>query len=549
MKSDNQASREEDSLEEALSPLVNRLIDKNYESSQEKISKQMAPLIGAAIRQQIKSKKDDIVDALYPVIGNMISRYVTKMFEEMLTNINNKIQNGLSFTTLKRKFTAKIKGVSESELLLSENAVANIRALLLIHKETGIVLAHVENPDYPVSEPEMLASMMTAIRSFVNDWVEKNSDNNELGEIEYGDKKIIIESSGYSYLAVIVQGNANKPIYDKIRETLENIVFNHGDEIKEFDGMLENFGNMTIYKEISQLLSSGNAKENVNRKLHPLFFILPIFIIILTVFYTYKSYLQEELLNKINTKLYKTPSLTSFRLSANIYNNGIVILHGEVPFAYHKQLAQTTLEDIQEIKEIKNEIVIVNTLQDPVQISSNIAYLLKGFNTQQGVNVTYKFDYNTLTLQGNVWNNSLKQDLLKQLREISFIKKIEDKIEILPPKIDTKIYFEKGLTHLNTTSQTKLISLVTLLKNVDTSCEIVLTSYSDQIGTLQRNRVLSHQRLSNIENFLKNQGGLQNNFILITKDTPPIGINAALEPQKARTVIITFTNRDTNVSI
>ncbi|MEJ2415074.1 MAG: hypothetical protein P8Y22_07410 [Sulfurimonas sp.] len=253
--SSNKTKKDEESLEEALSPLINRLIDKNYESSKEKISQQMAPLIGGAIRKQIKSQKDDIVDALYPVVGNMISRYVTKMFEDMLANINNQIQNGLSFKTIKRKLTAKIKGVSESELLLNENAVVKMQSLLLIHKETGIVLAHVENPDSPLNEPEMLASMMTAIRSFVNDWVEKNSDNNELGEIEYGDKKIIIESSGYSYLAVIVQGNTNKLIYDKIREALENIVLNHGDEIKNFNGNLENFDNITIYREISQLLS------------------------------------------------------------------------------------------------------------------------------------------------------------------------------------------------------------------------------------------------------------------------------------------------------
>ena len=548
MKNDHKVAREEDSLEEALSPLVNRLIDKNYESSKEKISKQMAPLIGGAIRQQIKSQKDDIVDALYPVVGNMISRYVTKMFEEMLTKINTQIQSGLSFTTLKRKLTAKIKGVSESELLLSENAIANIQALLLIHKETGIVLAHVQNPDYPLNEPEMLASMMTAIRSFVNDWIEKNRDNNELGEIEYGDKKIIIESSGYSYLATIVQGNANKLIYDKIRETLENIVLNHGDAIKEFDGNLEKFGNMTIYKEISQLLSSDDTKEQ-NEKLHPLLFLFPILIVVFTIFYTYTNYLNEELMQKINTKLYKTPSLTSFRLSAHVYNNGTVILHGEVPFAYHKHLAQTIIKDIKGINEIKNEIVVVNSLQDPMQISANIAYLLKGFNTQKGVNITYTFDYTTLTLQGSVWNESLKQNLLQQLQKINSINKIEDQIKIVPPTIDTTIYFNKSSTQLSVVAQTKLITLLTLLKNVDKSQSLILTSHSDQIGTVETNRLLSKQRLSHIELFLKEQGQLPNNLQSIILDTPPEGVDVIQNPQKARSVTITLANKENNASL
>ena len=71
---------QEKALLEAFSPLVTKLIDKNYEESQDKIASQMAPLIGSAIKEQIKNQKDDVVDALYPVMGNMISRYVSKMF-------------------------------------------------------------------------------------------------------------------------------------------------------------------------------------------------------------------------------------------------------------------------------------------------------------------------------------------------------------------------------------------------------------------------------------------------------------------------------------
>ena len=186
---------QEKALLEAFSPLVSKLIDKNYEESQDKIASQIAPLIGSAIKEQIKNQKDDVVDALYPVMGNMISRYVSKMFEEMLNSINKQIQTGLSFKTFSRRIEAKIKGVSETELLLSETSFSNIRAVFLIHKETGIVLAQAQSDLNPINEADMLASMMTAIRSFVNDWVEKNETYSELGEIEYGGSKIVIETS------------------------------------------------------------------------------------------------------------------------------------------------------------------------------------------------------------------------------------------------------------------------------------------------------------------------------------------------------------------
>lgn len=539
---------EEASLEEALSPLVTRLIDKNYESSKDKISMQIAPLIGGAIRKQIQSQKDDIVDALYPVMGNMISRYFTKMFEEMLVNINKQIQSGLSVKTLKRKLTAKFKGISETELLLSENTTATIRALLLIHKETGIVIAHEENPNYPLNEPEMLASMITAIRSFVNEWVEKNGDNNELAEIEYGDKKIIIESSGYSYLAIIIQGNANKMIYDKIRATLETIVLNHGEDIKKFNGNLEAFSKLSLHNMIFDTTNYDQVNEEKTSKLHPLIFVIPILFIAYLVYYFYTDHLNEELTQQVNTKLYKTPALTLFRLTSNV-NNGLVTLSGEVPFDYHKQLAQTTLNGIQGIKGIKNEIVVVNTLQDPMQISSNIAYLLKGFNTQKGVNVTYTFDYDTLTLSGSIWRESLKQKILEQIQKINFIHKINDKIEIIPPQIYTTIYFDRGSTKLNIASQTKLITLLNNLKGIDNSYKLILTSYSDQIGSIKRNRYFSKQRLASISNFLKKQGQVQNKLITIIKDIPPKGVDPVVSPEKSRIVIITLANKENNVSL
>ena len=530
--------QEEASLEQALSPIVNRLIDKNYEDSQEKIASQMAPLIGSAIREQIKSQKDDVVDALYPVLGNMISRYVTKTLEDMLNTINTQIQSGLSYESLKRKATAKIKGVSESELLLNENATANIRALLLIHKETGIVLAHSENPQHPVSEPEMLASMMTAIRSFVNDWVEQNSNNQELGEIEYGGNKIIIEASGYSYLAVIVEGSAYKATYDKIRETLENVVLNHGDTIREFNGDLDKFSNIEIYREISRLVNSDEKKEK-KKKIHPLMFLIPVFLLIWGGYSSYKSYLNQELTQTVNTQLYKKPQLTALKFDVNT-KDGVVTLSGNVPFTYHKQLAQTLVQKIDGVIDVNNELVVINSLEDPMQISSNVAYLLRGLNTQDGVNLTYSYDYTLLTVSGTVFNQQLKKDVLNEIQSIKNIQEIKYDIHIVPPPLDVKIYFNKAQTGLTQLAQAELIAATKVIANFDKEYIIKLTSYSDQIGTLARNRTLSKQRLTSVINFLQNQGRITNNFVSVVSDGPPDSSTVDNEPQKARCIIISY---------
>lgn len=528
---------EEDSLQKALSPIVNKLIDKNYEDSQEKIAMQMAPLIGSAIREQIKSHKDDVVDALYPVLGNIISRYVTKTLEEMLSKINDQIQNGLSIKALKRKMMAKIKGVSESELLLNENATANIRALLLIHKETGIVLAHSQNPNYPLNEPEMLASMMSAIRSFVNDWIEQSGDTQELGEIEYGGNKIILEASGYSYLAVIVQGSAYKATYDKIRETQERIVLKYGDTIRKFDGNLEKFANIEIYKEISMLLSEDENKEK--KKTHPLLFLIPLLLLSWGGYFYYMDYHDKYVSQKAMQLFEKTPQLTLFKIQANTKND-TTTLSGIVPSLYHKNLASNVLKNSSNIQKISNELIVVDVLQDPMQISANIAYLLRGLNAQDGVNLTYSYDYNLLSIKGEVWNEVLKQDMIKEIEKMALVAETKYEINILPPKLYKRIYFDKSLTELTPFAQAELIKALAILKNLDSSFDVIVSAYSDQIGSTERNKLLSKARISNVIKFLQQQGGIRNNFISLIYDTPPEGINLQKEPEKARCVVISY---------
>jgi len=539
---------EDDALEEALSPIVNRLIDKNYETSQDKISSQMAPLIGSAIREQIKSQKDDVVDALYPVLGNMISRYVTKTLEDMLEKINLQIQNGLSVKSLKRKLTAKIKGVSETELLLNENASANIRALLLIHKETGIVLAHSENPNKPISEPEMLASMMTAIRSFVNDWIEGNSEHQELGEIEYGGNKIIIETSGYSYLAVIVEGSAYKATYDKIRETLENIVLKHGDMIRNFDGDLSKFANVEIYKEVANLLSSHKTEEEVKTKIHPLLFLVPLSFLMWGGFTYYKNLQNRELTFTIEKLLYKTPELTSYNLDVSA-DDGTVLLKGRVPLVYYKKLAEQVVQRVKGVKKITNALQLSNSFHDPMQISANISYLLRGFNIQNGVNLSYSYDYTLLTIKGSLPNKRLKDKVIHEIDSIKNIQDIHYNIAITPPKLHETVYFNKASTKLTLRTQATLIRAIESIKKLDTKYNVVLTSYSDQIGSIEKNKTLAKKRLLNVSNFLQQQGAITQNISSIIYNTPPEGVKIKSEAYKARCIVISYTKKDDNVSI
>jgi len=532
-------AQEDDALYNAFSPIVNRLIDENFESSQDKIALQMAPLIGSAIREQIRSHKDDVVDALYPVLGNMISRYVTKTLEETLNTINQQIQNGLSFKTISRKIRAKLQGVSETELLLNESSTSKIRALLLIHKETGIILAEAHNPNTPLAEPEMVASMMSAIRSFVNDWIDKNESHNELGEIEYGGNKIILEDSGYSYLAVIVDGAAYSKTYESIRKTLEAVVIDHGKDIKEFNGDLSSFANIDIYKKISSLLSNEPDKNETKTKIHPLIYIIPIILLGFISFNLYKQYIDNNISQEVKYKISNNAQLAPYNILVKTEDK-TVFLEGQVPFQYYKDLTQDILKNIDGIKDAENQIKVISTLQDPMQISSNISYLLNGLNANDGINLTYSYNYPNLEINGETWDKQRRLKVVEEINAIKNIHNIKFNIHIVPPSISEIIYFNKGSAKLTKESELQLVVLSQKLSTLDKDLTLFVNGYSDNTGTLAANTYIVDKRVSNVTAVLKQKVNIHQIINITSNYHSPKDINASLTPQSARCVIISL---------
>ena len=538
-KNEQHSLKEDEALVQALSPIINKLIDKNYEDSKDKIASQMAPLMGVAIREQIKSQKDDIIDALYPVMGNMISKYISKSLEEMLNSINDQIQSGLSFETLKRKLKAKARGISEAELLLEQNSRSQIKALFLIHKESGIVLANAQDPNTPINEPEMVASMMTAIRSFVNDWILKNEEYSEIGEIDYGGSKIVIESSGHSYLAVIIDGAAYNKTYEKIRITLENIIYEYGDDIREFDGNLNNFPNVGIYKSFATLLNNKEEELQVKKKLHPLIFLLPTILLIFLGWNIYISNLNNNIAHNIKQTIYNTSLLTSYRISTT-YEDGVVELTGEVPQKYYKTLANDVVQKIDGVKSINNKIIVVDIFDNPLQINSNIAYLLNGINLNDGVNITYQYSYPLLTLKGNTWDKNRKDMIMDEIKKINGIREIDNEIDIVPPNLRTIIYFTKGNYKLNNKQKNKLLKLSKSLKSLDKSIILQVKGYSDSQGTKIAQQKISKNRAKNIAYLLKNTFLVTHDINASIGKMLPQELDIKNNPDSARCCIISL---------
>ncbi|HEY9653307.1 MAG TPA: hypothetical protein V6C95_21790, partial [Coleofasciculaceae cyanobacterium] len=149
-------------MSSALAPVLPEAVAQQALNAPGELAKALGPEMSSAIKEQITLERDAMVDALYPVIGSTISKYMA----EVIRTINRKVENALSLEGLSRKIRARMQGISEAELILREAMPFTVQAIFLIHKASGLVISEVQSFDGQRLESDMLAGMLTAIRSF-----------------------------------------------------------------------------------------------------------------------------------------------------------------------------------------------------------------------------------------------------------------------------------------------------------------------------------------------------------------------------------------------
>jgi hypothetical protein len=197
----------------------------------------VSPVIGPAIRHQIRESKQDIIDSLYPIIGQIIGLAISESIRELTRNIDARMRQQLDLRSRLRYVSARLRGVSQAEMLLRESLPYTVQYIFLIHRPTGILLEHLSSLGEQVEDADILSGMLTAIRDFVRD-----SFGGELGELEeitHGDRRFLIESGNYAYLAVVVKGVEPSGYHALIDQTIHEINLKYELALRNFNGDLD----------------------------------------------------------------------------------------------------------------------------------------------------------------------------------------------------------------------------------------------------------------------------------------------------------------------
>ena len=489
-------------------------------SSNSEISKLLAPLISSSMKEQVHQQKDSIVDALYPIMGNMISKYVTNAFKEMMVDVNHKLQDTLSFETIKRKIKSKIYNISEAELILKESNVAKVKSIFLIHKESGMLILDLhKESNNKIDEPEMVASMLSAIKSFVNDWISNHDKMSEVSEIEYGNSSIFIESAGSSYLAVVIDGKSDFKLQEQISLTLSKIILYHASEISKYEGDPDTINQDDISEILSTLFYDNSRNRDKQESKFPLFStLLLIFFILVPISWSsynyYKNYLikekEETIISKIEANQIKIYDFKIETKSDIITIDGVVLNHKEIE-KLNKLLFNSN---------IINSVNCVDYGFLTQYIKLQLNKILFEFNSKYSSNIQYFIDKDEkITLKGSIITLKAKTELINYINMIFKEYKTEFKILVLP-KLKDRVYFEKSSFEILKEYDLLLDKIYKLLK-LHNSYKIRITGYTDIVGSNLFNKNLSLQRANEVKDKLVKRGINKDSIIISFVATPP----------------------------
>lgn len=215
---------------------ISRIITRASEENAVELSRALQSTITPVIVEAIDSNKEKMIDTLYPILGGMISKYVSQALKEFIESINEKVEDGLSFERYKRKVKAKVSGVSESELLLQESTRAQVSALFVVHKQSGLLISEAHLKESEISDAHMVASMASAIKDFINDWIQQTQEHTEVEILSYGNSTLYIDSAGSVYIVAFLERVPDHELRTEINDFFAALLREHSHLFQRFDG-------------------------------------------------------------------------------------------------------------------------------------------------------------------------------------------------------------------------------------------------------------------------------------------------------------------------
>jgi outer membrane protein OmpA-like peptidoglycan-associated protein len=204
------------------------------------LTRALAPSIEEGISALVRRDPKQLADALFPAIMPAIRKAIAATLSGMLESLNRTLEHSLSWRSVQWRITALRTGKSFAEIVLLNTLVYRVEQVLLIHRESGLLLQHVKSGPASVQDADLVSGMLTAIRDFVQDSF-RVSEHESLDTLQVGELSVWIEQGPHAVLAAVIRGTAPADLHATLQEALESIHAHFGDRLETFAGDTSTF--------------------------------------------------------------------------------------------------------------------------------------------------------------------------------------------------------------------------------------------------------------------------------------------------------------------
>lgn len=250
-----------DGFSEQVANVLPLAVDKS-EKKDEELTETLYPVVEKSIYRSVKNNIQPMADALFPVMGPAIRKAIQDAMRKTVESLNQTLESSFTPRGIKWRIQAKATGRSYAEIVLRNTLLFRVEQVFLIHRGTGLLIAHESINPLHNENSDMISSMLTAIQDFVRDSF-KVDDSQNLESIQVGSASVWLEQSPNVILAAVVEGEPPLSLRDLMRETLEEIHHRFGRMLNDFDGDTTPY--KPAHKIIGQCLIS-EAKESSKKK-------------------------------------------------------------------------------------------------------------------------------------------------------------------------------------------------------------------------------------------------------------------------------------------
>lgn len=200
-----------------------------------KLTSALMPSVEAAIGVSVKKNPQRLVDAIFPVMGPAIRKAIANAFSEMVQSLNQTLEYSVSLKGLKWRLEALRTGKSFAEVVLSHTLLYRVEQIFLIHRETGLLLQHVEAGAAAVQDVDLVSGMLTAIQDFVHDSFGAGRSD-ALDSMQVGELTVWIERGPQAVLAAVIRGTARNELRRVMQDALDGIHVEQREALEAFAG-------------------------------------------------------------------------------------------------------------------------------------------------------------------------------------------------------------------------------------------------------------------------------------------------------------------------